>query len=59
MDRQKYRILRGLTLDGPAYKRYWRLEAGEVVALPMVKPDMILHLLAKGVIEEVTDDGQG
>jgi hypothetical protein len=51
---KRYRVLRGLTLDGPVYgEKRWRFEAGDEAELEMIAPAMIAHLLRKGVIAEV------
>ena len=48
----KYRILRGLSLDGPVYgDDKWRFEPGDRTDLDMVQPQMIRQLINKGVIE--------
>lgn len=49
----KYLILRGLSLDGPAYEQKWRFEPGARSDLEMVKPQMIAQLIAKGAVREV------
>lgn len=52
----KYRVLRGLSLDGPAYgDQKWRFEPGDRSDLEMIKPHMIKQLIKKGVIEEARD----
>jgi len=50
----KYKVLRGLSLDGPVYdEKKARFEVGDVDELRMVHYDMIRQLIVKGVIEEV------